>query len=299
MIDFFRGLKSKYNVVNHGSGVYFTTDTQEIIHQGKSYSGIIKDITINDGNIQIVYNDDTTKTLNLPDSTELLIQQITDETSRATAAEQELFNNIDLINKDLSSKATVGNVSELRDSITQTLQEHSDTINSSVADLQNKQQEHADTITTINSSVVDLQNKYQDHNNNINTLQSNLSTVSATVAQHDSKISAHTQELVNIAYEQGVVAAQDSHAWYTQKDGLNITMNACYNLIGDYCILNVHDCMLCQGWVDLYYSLPPRIGWGRLPLFVSACQQSRRVLQPTDYIILSPCVHTHAPVGET
>lgn len=238
MIDFFRGLKSKYNVVNHGSGVYFTTDTQEIIHQGKSYSGIIKDITINDGNIQIVYNDDTTKTLNLPDSTELLIQQITDETSRATSAEQELFNNIDLINKDLSSKATVEDVSELRDSITQTLQEHSD---------------------TINSSVVDLQNKYQDHSNNINTLQSNLSTVSATVAQHDSKISAHTSELVNIAYEQGVVSAQDSHAWYTQKDGLTITMNACYNLIGDYCVLNVCDCMLCQGWVDLYYSLPVQV----------------------------------------
>jgi hypothetical protein len=92
---------------------------------------------------------------------------------------------------------------------------------------------------------VNLQNKYQDHSNNINTLQNNLSTVSTTVAQHDSKISAHTTELANIAYEQGVVSTQDSHAWYTQKDGLTITMNACYNLIGDYCVLNVRDCMLC------------------------------------------------------
>jgi hypothetical protein len=72
-----------------------------------------------------------------------------------------------------------------------------------------------------------------------------LSTVSTTVSQHDSKISAHTTELANIAYEQGVVAAQDSHAWYTQNDGLTITMQACYNLIGDYCVLNVRDCMLC------------------------------------------------------
>ena len=86
-----------------------------------------------------------------------------------------------------------------------------------------------------------------------------MSTVSTTVTQHDSKISAHTSELANIAYEQGVVAAQDSHAWYTQNDGLTITMQACYNLIGDYCILNVRDCMLCQGWVDLYYSLPVQV----------------------------------------
>lgn len=36
-IKFYRGLKAKYNITDHGYGIYFATDTAEIIHNGTSY----------------------------------------------------------------------------------------------------------------------------------------------------------------------------------------------------------------------------------------------------------------------
>lgn len=41
MIKFFRGLRSLYDVTTHGQGIYFTTDTLEIIHNNQSYSGLL------------------------------------------------------------------------------------------------------------------------------------------------------------------------------------------------------------------------------------------------------------------
>lgn len=37
MIKFYRGLRHLYNINLHGDGIYFTTDTFEIIHNGESY----------------------------------------------------------------------------------------------------------------------------------------------------------------------------------------------------------------------------------------------------------------------
>ena len=68
MIKFYRGLRNSYNVTTHGSGIYFATDTFEILHGGNSYSGLIeesksvKDITIVDGVMTITYSDNTTST---------------------------------------------------------------------------------------------------------------------------------------------------------------------------------------------------------------------------------------------
>lgn len=71
IIDFFRGLKSKYSLESHGSGIYFATDTLEILHNGNSYSGFVesgksvKDITIVDGLMTITYSDNTTTTVEI------------------------------------------------------------------------------------------------------------------------------------------------------------------------------------------------------------------------------------------
>ena len=35
MSVFFRGLKEKYNLSSHGGGIYFATDTKEIIQNGE------------------------------------------------------------------------------------------------------------------------------------------------------------------------------------------------------------------------------------------------------------------------
>lgn len=71
MITFYKGLLSKYDLETHGSGLYFTTDTREIIHDGKSYSRgveIMKSVTSvsADGNKLIInYSDSTSETLTL------------------------------------------------------------------------------------------------------------------------------------------------------------------------------------------------------------------------------------------
>ena len=39
IVQHYRGLKEHYNKVSHGHGIYFATDTKEIILNGESYSG--------------------------------------------------------------------------------------------------------------------------------------------------------------------------------------------------------------------------------------------------------------------
>lgn len=39
IVQHFRGPKELYNIVSHGQGIYFATDTKEIILNGDSYSG--------------------------------------------------------------------------------------------------------------------------------------------------------------------------------------------------------------------------------------------------------------------
>lgn len=69
MIKFFRGLRSLYNVTEHGAGIYFATDTYEIIHNGSSYSGLLSvdksvaNITLVDGVMTVTYTDNTTTTI--------------------------------------------------------------------------------------------------------------------------------------------------------------------------------------------------------------------------------------------
>lgn len=53
MAIFFRGLKEKYNLSSHGGGIYFATDTKEIIQNGIVYTGelpdknLIEDVALN------------------------------------------------------------------------------------------------------------------------------------------------------------------------------------------------------------------------------------------------------------
>lgn len=53
MAVFFRGLKEKYNLSSHGGGIYFATDTKEIIQNGIVYTGelpdknLIEDVALN------------------------------------------------------------------------------------------------------------------------------------------------------------------------------------------------------------------------------------------------------------
>ena len=42
MSKFYRGLKSKYDMAKHGQGIYFATDTKEILMNGMPYTGPVK-----------------------------------------------------------------------------------------------------------------------------------------------------------------------------------------------------------------------------------------------------------------
>lgn len=69
MIKFYRGLRSLYNAEIHGVGIYFATDTGEIIHDSKSYSGLleadksVQDVTLVNGVMTITYTDGTSTTI--------------------------------------------------------------------------------------------------------------------------------------------------------------------------------------------------------------------------------------------
>jgi hypothetical protein len=66
MIKFFRGLKAAYVEATHSAGIYFATDTGEILHGGKSYSGLlevgksVEDISLVNGVMTITYTDAST-----------------------------------------------------------------------------------------------------------------------------------------------------------------------------------------------------------------------------------------------
>ena len=70
MIDFFRG-EIKYYKQEHFEGIYFATDTKEILHNGEPYSGILKegksveDITLENGVLTVIYTDKTIKTIEI------------------------------------------------------------------------------------------------------------------------------------------------------------------------------------------------------------------------------------------
>lgn len=69
MIKFYRGLKAAYDAATHSAGIYFATDTGEILHGGKSYSGLLEvgksvaNISLVDGIMTITYTDNSTTTI--------------------------------------------------------------------------------------------------------------------------------------------------------------------------------------------------------------------------------------------
>ena len=69
MITFYRGLKELYSV-QHYDGIYFATDTKEILHGGQSYSGVdltksVVNVILTDGSLLITYSDGTTSIIEI------------------------------------------------------------------------------------------------------------------------------------------------------------------------------------------------------------------------------------------
>ena len=83
MIKFYRGFKSSYEYKIHGDGIYFTTDTQEIIHNNQSYSGlqqsdkIVSSIKLEGNSLTIIYTDGSSENINL--SNNIYKSQISDK----------------------------------------------------------------------------------------------------------------------------------------------------------------------------------------------------------------------------
>lgn len=82
MLAFYKGPRNAYDLTTHGDGIYFTTDTCEIIHDGKTYSSgskiysngsdsekTIIDIQLNGNELTIEYSDGSTQTIPLLEHT--------------------------------------------------------------------------------------------------------------------------------------------------------------------------------------------------------------------------------------
>ena len=124
---------------------------------------------------------------------------------------------------------------------------------------------HDIEINNINSKLSIYDTSILNNENNIIEVNNTISDISTKLSYTDERITT-TEELINthhdiltldIAYERGIMDPADCYAWYTQQQGINnCTMQATYNLIGDYCVLSVTDLHLINGWVSMFYSLP-------------------------------------------
>lgn len=124
---------------------------------------------------------------------------------------------------------------------------------------------NSNAIQNVSSKVASLSGNIYIHDIEINNINSKISDVSTKLSYADERITT-SEELINahhdiltldIAYERGIMDPKDCYAWYTQQQGINnCTMQATYNLIGDYCVLSVTDLHLINGWVSMFYSLP-------------------------------------------
>lgn len=72
MIQFFRGPKRGYSLKEHGQGIYFATDTKEILHNGVPFTGLpintrVEDVELieNGSKINIIFSDGTNKEIEI------------------------------------------------------------------------------------------------------------------------------------------------------------------------------------------------------------------------------------------
>jgi hypothetical protein len=47
-VKFFRGLRENYVLESHGQGIYFATDTKEILHNNEPYVGLPLNVRVED-----------------------------------------------------------------------------------------------------------------------------------------------------------------------------------------------------------------------------------------------------------
>lgn len=108
------------------------------------------------------------------------------------------------------------------------------------------------------ASLLNIENNITSTNNTISDVSTEVSNIDERVTSVEELTANHNDILISdIAYERGIMDPKDCYAWYTQQNGINnCTMQATYNLIGDYCILSVTDLHLINGWVSMFYSLP-------------------------------------------
>lgn len=108
------------------------------------------------------------------------------------------------------------------------------------------------------TSILNIENNIESTNNTINNVSTEVSNIDGRVTAVEELTANHNDILISdIAYERGIMDPNDCYAWYTQQQGItNCTMQAKYNLIGDYCILSVIDLHLINGWASMFYSLP-------------------------------------------
>lgn len=69
-VNFYRGLKEKYNQETHSDGLFFSTDTQEIILNGKSYGGGgIADVDFAEGKLTFTFLNSSTLVVPITEAT--------------------------------------------------------------------------------------------------------------------------------------------------------------------------------------------------------------------------------------
>lgn len=124
-IPHYRGLKSKYNKTEHDGGVYFTTDTHEIIANDVVYTKYIDSWAISDGVLTLTMSDSSTITITFNEASET-------EKGFLSAEDKKRLNQFDALKEQVTELTQTVEDNELVTA--QALNNINDRINSVVID---------------------------------------------------------------------------------------------------------------------------------------------------------------------
>lgn len=256
-INFYRGLKAKYDSTAHANGVYFATDAKEIIMNGVSYIGSLADLgeekliksiaaAVDNSKLIITYVDNSTKEITLISAEKLAlidtnaadIETIEGEITNLKSADTGIIGRIETLEGMISGGEIDGS------SLLEVVGEHTTKISAlegdnttnktDIANLKTADNEikgRLDTIELLNtsqqSSIDTINGKIPTIESGISTNAQNITDLTTTVNGHSTSIQSLQESIEGLAVKS---VKEDEKVLAADENGvLSTTMSLAYD----------------------------------------------------------------------
>ncbi len=168
-IPHYRGLKSNYNAETHKNGIYFTTDTHEIIANEISYGDSIKSWSIADGvltlamssgeNVVITFNEATTTAKGLmsaADKAKLetleteLTNKVDKEDGKSLVADTDITK---ISNLPTDTNSEISSINTQITNLSKTVSDNAETTSKAISELETKIESGSVTMEAISDTT--------------------------------------------------------------------------------------------------------------------------------------------------